>query len=205
MSTPGKPDWVCCISKPREDEKHTTWCGRRSQVFEFVLVGLDHAACLGESRLQPCDDCVRAACTELQRLAFAAEPPAPIDTAPALRDRLAALSRIVRRALSSHQLEKLEDARPYLDDADQPTVTGVTVARPQIDLDGVIDRDGLVTYIGKATHSNGSKYRCLARVGDALCVVEVDIKAASAETDGRWEAVPGEMGMRRWVGEGEPP
>lgn len=38
-----------------------------------------------------------------------------------LRDRLAALSRIVRRALASHQLEKLEDARPYLDDVADAT------------------------------------------------------------------------------------
>jgi len=30
--------------------------------------------------------------------------------------RLAALSRIIRRALACGQLEKLEDARPYLDD-----------------------------------------------------------------------------------------
>lgn len=38
-----------------------------------------------------------------------------------LRQRLVAVSRIVRRALASHQLEKLEDAKPYLDDAEQPT------------------------------------------------------------------------------------
>lgn len=35
------------------------------------------------------------------------------------RDRLAALSRIIRRALACGQLEKLEDARRYLDDAEQ--------------------------------------------------------------------------------------
>jgi hypothetical protein len=34
--------------------------------------------------------------------------------------RLVALSRIVRRTLASGQLEKLEDARPYLDEADRP-------------------------------------------------------------------------------------
>lgn len=35
-------------------------------------------------------------------------------------DRLAAISRIVRRSLACGQLEKLEDARPYLDEAERP-------------------------------------------------------------------------------------
>jgi hypothetical protein len=37
-----------------------------------------------------------------------------------LRIRLAALSRIVRRALACGQMEKLEDARPYLDEEHEP-------------------------------------------------------------------------------------
>lgn len=57
----------------------------------------------------------------------------------ALRDfRLAALSRIVRRALASHQLEKLEDARPYLDDA----ACHPTVPSPLLELLARIHGDG---------------------------------------------------------------
>lgn len=42
----------------------------------------------------------------------------------ALRDwKLAALTRIITRSLASGQLEKLEDARPYLYGADQPAPT----------------------------------------------------------------------------------
>lgn len=39
------------------------------------------------------------------------------------REKLAALSRIIRRALACGQLEKLEDAKRYLDDANQPAPT----------------------------------------------------------------------------------
>jgi hypothetical protein len=68
VSAPNNPEWAPCISKPKEDEKHTTWCGRRPEAFEFALTGLDHAACLQESRLVPCPACVDAACAELVRL-----------------------------------------------------------------------------------------------------------------------------------------
>jgi hypothetical protein len=43
------------------------------------------------------------------------------ENAAALAVRVEALSRIVRRALASGQLEKLEDAKPYL--SDEPLVT----------------------------------------------------------------------------------
>ncbi len=45
-----------------------------------------------------------------------------------LEARLTALSRIVRRALASGQIEKLEDAKPYLDDAEPPTPTEAPAA-----------------------------------------------------------------------------
>ena len=47
----------------------------------------------------------------------------------------------------------------------------------KISLDGIIDKGGSVTYIGDATYSHGDGfYKCLARVGEALCVVEVRLK-----------------------------
>lgn len=44
-------------------------------------------------------------------------------------DRLAALSRIIRRTLACGQLEKLEDARPYLDDQPTPQRAGETESK----------------------------------------------------------------------------
>ena len=44
-----------------------------------------------------------------------------------------------------------------------------------IDVDGRHDLDGLVTYYGKATHVFDRTYRCLARVGDVLCIVEITV------------------------------
>jgi hypothetical protein len=44
-----------------------------------------------------------------------------------LRERTAAMSRIILRSLASHQLEKLEDARPYLDD--ETTARGTPAKR----------------------------------------------------------------------------
>lgn len=44
----------------------------------------------------------------------------------------------------------------------------------KVPLDGHIDCDGAVTYVGDATYQRGEGfYKCLARVGEALCVVEV--------------------------------
>ena len=46
----------------------------------------------------------------------------------------------------------------------------------KISLDGVIDKGGAVTYIGDATYSHGEGfYKCMARVGEALCVVEAHL------------------------------
>lgn len=44
-----------------------------------------------------------------------------------------------------------------------------------IDVDGRTDLDGLITYYGKATHVFDRTYRCLARVGDCLCIVEITV------------------------------
>ena len=47
----------------------------------------------------------------------------------------------------------------------------------KIPVDGIIDRDGRITYIGDAMYSHGDGfYRCLARVDETLCIVEVRIK-----------------------------
>lgn len=46
---------------------------------------------------------------------------------------------------------------------------------PEIDLEGYTDERNNVTYIGTATHMGGGTYRCLARVGNALCVVEARV------------------------------
>jgi hypothetical protein len=45
----------------------------------------------------------------------------------------------------------------------------------EIDLDGHIDSKGVV-YIGKAIRQPDGKHICLARVGNCLCRVEVNIK-----------------------------
>lgn len=47
-------------------------------------------------------------------------------------ERLSVISRIVRRSLECGQLEKLEDARRYLDDADQPATTEVAQCPTQL-------------------------------------------------------------------------
>jgi len=47
----------------------------------------------------------------------------------------------------------------------------------KVSLDGQIDCDGNVQYIGDATYSHGEGfYKCLARVGAGLCVVEVRLR-----------------------------
>ena len=47
----------------------------------------------------------------------------------------------------------------------------------KISLDQRIDRDGRVTYLGDAQYSHGDGfYKCLARVDNALCVVEVRVR-----------------------------
>lgn len=51
---------------------------------------------------------------------------AALSESMALAERLSSLSRIVRRALACHQLEKLEDARRYLDDEPTPQRAGET-------------------------------------------------------------------------------
>jgi len=50
-----------------------------------------------------------------------------------------------------------------------------------IDVDGRQDRDGRITYRGKAMHVHDNTYRCLAQVDHALCVVEVTVKPAPQE------------------------
>jgi len=48
---------------------------------------------------------------------------------------------------------------------------------PKVSVDGRIDKDGLIEYIGDASYSHGEGlYKCLARVGEALCVVEIQIR-----------------------------
>lgn len=66
----GKPEWVSCIRKSHQTESHLTWCGREHRDTEFILTGLDHASCLNTSRIQPCDDCIRAAVVTLQGLSY---------------------------------------------------------------------------------------------------------------------------------------
>jgi len=46
----------------------------------------------------------------------------------------------------------------------------------KISLDGILDKDGRVVYIGDARYSHGDGfYRCLASVDSCLCVVEVKL------------------------------
>jgi hypothetical protein len=81
-----RPDWVHCIRKPKEADRDWSWCGRRLWPPVFALEGLDHAASLQSSRLQPCRQCVSNACAELQRLAPEADQPAPTETGPEMVD-----------------------------------------------------------------------------------------------------------------------
>jgi hypothetical protein len=48
----------------------------------------------------------------------------------------------------------------------------------ELDVDGMVDTKG-VRFIGKATQQFDGKWRCLADVGGALCIVEVNIKFES--------------------------
>ena len=76
-----RPEWISCIRKPHESEKHLSWCGRNVGS-EFHLTGLDHAACLQNDRLVPCPSCVDSACAELKRLASEATAPAAPERKP---------------------------------------------------------------------------------------------------------------------------
>ena len=46
----------------------------------------------------------------------------------------------------------------------------------EIDVDGVVDETTGIQYIGKATKTFGGRWRCLANVGGALCLVELTVK-----------------------------
>jgi hypothetical protein len=48
----------------------------------------------------------------------------------------------------------------------------------EIDLDGRVDASTGIRYIGKATRVFGGQWRCLAAVGNALCLVEVTVRPA---------------------------
>jgi len=43
----------------------------------------------------------------------------------------------------------------------------------EIDLDGRVDESNGIRYIGKARRTFGNRWRCLAAVGEGLCLVEV--------------------------------
>lgn len=45
-----------------------------------------------------------------------------------------------------------------------------------VEVDGIDDPSGRITYFGKATRIKDNVYHCLARVDNALCKVEVSIK-----------------------------
>jgi len=45
-----------------------------------------------------------------------------------------------------------------------------------VDVDGINDPSGRITYFGKATRVRDNIYQCLARVDSSLCRVEVSIK-----------------------------
>lgn len=48
---------------------------------------------------------------------------------------------------------------------------------PKISVHDRIDADGRITYIGEATYSHGDGfYKCLARVDNSLCVVEIRVQ-----------------------------
>ena len=48
----------------------------------------------------------------------------------------------------------------------------------EIDVDGVVDETTGIRYIGKATKTFGGRWRCLANVGGALCLVELTVRPA---------------------------
>lgn len=45
-----------------------------------------------------------------------------------------------------------------------------------VDVNGMLDPEGQISYIGKAHRQLDGKWRCLANVGGALCLVEVRIE-----------------------------
>jgi hypothetical protein len=52
-------------------------------------------------------------------------------------------------------------------------------ARPaatEIDVDGLVDEAHNIRYLGKATRGFDGRWRCLADVGGALCLVEVTVR-----------------------------
>jgi hypothetical protein len=49
------------------------------------------------------------------------------------------------------------------------------VLGPEVDVDGRVDHENNVRYLGKAWRQPDGKYHCLAIVGDALCRVEVTL------------------------------
>ena len=46
----------------------------------------------------------------------------------------------------------------------------------EIDLNNVVDELKGIRYIGKATRCFGGQWRCMAAVGNALCLVEVTVR-----------------------------
>ena len=46
----------------------------------------------------------------------------------------------------------------------------------ELDVDGVVDETANIRYIGKALRLFDGRWRCLADVGGALCIVEVTVR-----------------------------
>lgn len=46
----------------------------------------------------------------------------------------------------------------------------------EIDVDGLVDESTGIRYLGSARRDLDGRWRCLANVGDALCLVEVTIR-----------------------------
>jgi hypothetical protein len=68
-------------------------------------------------------------------------------------------------------LAELHGKAPAAREADERSL-------PEVDVDGRVVGD-YIELIGKATHVDGTTYRCLANVTGNLCVVEVSIKVAA--------------------------
>ncbi|MFI5230755.1 MAG: hypothetical protein ACHQWU_16915 [Gemmatimonadales bacterium] len=80
-------DSICHVAHTRLDLLGTTWCGRTYTQFNWVFIGIDHAANsgIGGSRLVPCKRCVQAITKALSGDLSAYRP---IDeTRAAVRDR----------------------------------------------------------------------------------------------------------------------
>jgi len=82
--------------------------------------------------------------------------------------RDAALRKIKALALAGSGPIQQPAAESLSEEARKAVLTG------EVDLDGYVDLRG-VEYIGKAARQPDGTWRCLAKVGDALCIVEAKI------------------------------